>query len=236
MSADPYAALGGFLTAYEADRLAAALADGDSTGQALKEVHAARRGEAQRLLAAADLGAHRRDLSVPVLRAVAGARAVRTVVTPVWTMPGASATSGRLTRETQRLIGDARMSVVCSSYNFGPGSQMWTALRDASCRPGVTVIVYVDAAHGSPEAVAVHLPRATVYRTAARPGAPLVHHAKFIVIDRALTLLTSANFSYNAENTNIELGLLVHDTALAESIESQLRSKHGILEAYSQVD
>jgi phosphatidylserine/phosphatidylglycerophosphate/cardiolipin synthase-like enzyme len=229
VSADPYVALGRFFTAHEADRVAAALDDGDSTGQALKEVHAARRVEAQQLVAAANLGAHRRDVSVAVLRAVAGARAVRTSITPVWTMPGAEASSGRLTRETQRLIDDARMSVVCSSYNFSPRSQMWTALRDASARPGVTVTVYVDATNGSPDAVARQIPRATVYRTAARPGSLLVHHAKFIIIDQTLTLLTSANFSYNAENSNIELGLLVHDNSLAESIESQLRGKHGVL-------
>jgi len=35
--------------------------------------------------------------------------------------------------------------------------------------------------------------------------------------------------SYRAENSNIELGLLVHDTALASSIESTMRDKHGVL-------
>jgi phosphatidylserine/phosphatidylglycerophosphate/cardiolipin synthase-like enzyme len=65
----------------------------------------------------------------------------------------------------------------------------------------------------------------------ALPGTrrPLVSHAKFIIIDRAVTLLTSANFSYPAENTNVELGLLVQDTALASAIESTMRDKHGIL-------
>lgn len=63
------------------------------------------------------------------------------------------------------------------------------------------------------------------------PGSakPLVSHAKFIVIDRTLTLLTSANFSYSAENSNVELGLLVHDTELATSIESLMRDQHGVL-------
>jgi phosphatidylserine/phosphatidylglycerophosphate/cardiolipin synthase-like enzyme len=50
-----------------------------------------------------------------------------------------------------------------------------------------------------------------------------------VIIDRALVLPTSANFSHSAENTNIELGLLVADTALAESIESLMRDKHGVL-------
>jgi PLD-like domain len=236
MTAEPYEALGAFLTAYEAERLALVLAAGGTVTRALREVHAARRAEAGRLLAAADLGRHRPDASVAVLRAIAGARAVRGTVTPVWTMPGAEATAGRLTSEARRLIDDARMSIVCSSYNFTANSRMWTALRAASARPGVAVTVYLDAAVGTPHAVAANLPWATVYRTMPLPGAdrPVVSHAKFVVVDRALVLLSSANFSHNAEHSNIELGLLVHDTALAGSIESLLRSKHGTL--YERVD
>ncbi|PWU61859.1 cardiolipin synthase [Micromonospora globispora] len=176
-------------------------------------------------------GAEHRDDSVAVLRAIAGARAVRTAITPVWTMPGVEATTGRLTSEAQRIIDDARMSIVCSSFNFTPHSGMWTALENAAARPGLSVTVYLDAHAGSPAAVAAHLPKATVLRTLTLTGGhqPLVSHAKFIVVDRAITLLTSANFSYSAENTNIELGLLVHDTNLAKSIETLMRSKHGIL-------
>lgn len=231
MNSEPFEALGAFLTAFEADKLAAVLRAGDTTAQALKEVNATRRAEAKRLLAEADLGHHRVEMSVAVLRAIAGARSVQTTITPVWTMPGAEAKIGRLTGEALRLIDEARMSVVCSSYNFTPYSQMWIALKDASERPGMSVTVYLDADKGTPEAVAAQLPSATVYRTKILPGAlrPLVSHAKFVVIDRALVLLTSANFSYNAENTNIELGLLVRDTALAASIESVMRSKHGLL-------
>lgn len=236
MTTEPYAALGAFLTAYEAERLALVLAAGETINRALREVHPARRDEARRLLLAADLGPHRADASVAVLRAIAGARAVRGTVTPVWTMPGVEATTGRLTSEARRLIDDARMSIVCSSYNFTPGSHMWMALREASSRPGVAVTVYLDATVGTPDAVAANLPRATVYRTRPHPGTdrPVVSHAKFVIIDRALVLLTSANFSQNAEHSNIELGLLVHDTALAGSIETLLRSKHGVL--YERVD
>jgi phosphatidylserine/phosphatidylglycerophosphate/cardiolipin synthase-like enzyme len=108
---------------------------------------------------------------------------------------------------------------------------MWMALREAADRPGVSVTVYLDAREGSATTVAQHLARATVYRTLTLPGArrPLVSHAKFVIIDRTITLLTSANFSYPAEHTNIELGLMVHDSALASSIESTMRDKHGTL-------
>ncbi|SCL20596.1 PLD-like domain-containing protein [Micromonospora pallida] len=235
MSTDPHTELGAFLTAYEAQRLATVLQAGGTTGQALKEVHAARRSEVKRLLTAAKVGVEHRDNSVAVLRAIAGARAVRTAITPVWTMPGVEATTGRLTSEAQRIIDDARMSIVCSSFNFTPHSGMWPALKNAAARPGLSVTVYLDAHAGSPAAVAAHLPKATVFRTLTPPGGrhPLVSHAKFIVVDRAVILLTSANFSYSAETNNIELGLLAHDTNLATSIETLMRSKHGIL--YEQV-
>ncbi|GIE91562.1 phospholipase D-like domain-containing protein [Actinoplanes regularis] len=146
-------------------------------------------------------------------------------------MPGPHATIGRLTSEAQRIIDDARMSIVCSSFNFTPHSAMWRSLQAAATRPSLSVTVYVDATAGSPAAVAAHLPKATVLRTLTVPGAikPFVSHAKFIVVDHVVTLLTSANFSWSAENTNIELGVLIHDTILAESIESLLRSKHGLL-------
>ena len=54
-------------------------------------------------------------------------------------------------------------------------------------------------------------------------------HAKFIVVDHEVLLLTSANFSFSAENRNIEFGLLVRDSALAKSVESTMTSKHGTL-------
>jgi phosphatidylserine/phosphatidylglycerophosphate/cardiolipin synthase-like enzyme len=168
---------------------------------------------------------------VAVLRAIAGARSIRTTITPVWTMPGPQTSMGRLTGEVLRLIDAARISVTCSSYNFSPYSSMWTALRDASQRPDLAVTVYVDASAGTPQQVADHLRNATVFQTITPPRKtkPLVSHAKFVVIDHAVVLTTSANFSHNAENSNIELGLLVHDTALAESIEHTMRVQHGQL-------
>ena len=97
---------------------------------------------------------------------------------------------------------------------------MWDALKEASEQPGVAVRVYVDADKGDPAGVKARLPRATVYRSAQLPdGRVVVSHTKFIVVDDELVLLTSANFSYSADNRNIEFGLLIHDSGLAASIE-----------------
>ncbi|MFC7532490.1 DISARM system phospholipase D-like protein DrmC [Actinoplanes sp. GCM10030250] len=236
MPNDPYAALGAYLDGTEAARLAAALREGWHTSKALEEVGRSRRDTATTLLKTAGLGHTNPALSSAVLQAIAGARGPRpdgtigrATVTPVWTMPGAGARTGRLTSEARRMVEQARTSVVCSSYNFAAGSEMWALLREASERPGVTVRLYLDTATGQPSKAAADLPQVTVWGTQPRPGdsKPVTNHAKFVIVDRALILLTSANFSYNAEHRNIELGLLVHDTALAASIENELTAQHG---------
>ncbi|GAA4301202.1 hypothetical protein GCM10023162_02280 [Klenkia terrae] len=107
---------------------------------------------------------------------------------------------------------------------------MWSELALAAGRPGVAVTVYIDASKADAVAVQKQLAGATVYRSSELDsGQKVVSHAKFVVVDHQLVLLTSANFSYSAENRNVEFGLLLHDSGLAESIESVMTSKHGSL-------
>lgn len=227
---NPLAALGEYLTAGEAEALAALFEAGEHTVHALRSVSAARRERVSQLLSAAELGHTEPALSAAVLRAIAGAKSVHRQLDPVWTMPGNEATIGHLTSEFHRVVSGARVSVTCATYNFSANSNMWDALKTASEQAGVTVCVYVDADKGNPSAVKAQLPRATVYRSAQLPdGSPIVSHTKFIVVDHEVVLLTSANFSYNAENRNIEFGLLIQDNGLATSIESTMASKHGSL-------
>lgn len=230
MHSDPFAALGEFLTASEAEGVAVQLAMGQHVTKALGAVSAPRREKARGLLTAAGLGHTEVERSVAVLQAVAGAKAVHRDLTPVWTMPGNEAKIGHLTGEFHRLIRNARQSVTCATYNFEKSSKMWTVLRESSEQPGVTVTVYVDGDKADSVNIKAHLKGATVYRSAALPtGKPVVSHAKFVVIDHEMMLLTSANFSFSAENRNIEFGLLVQDSALAKSVESTMASKHGTL-------
>jgi phosphatidylserine/phosphatidylglycerophosphate/cardiolipin synthase-like enzyme len=60
-------------------------------------------------------------------------------------------------------------------------------------------------------------------------GIPIVSHTKFINVDHEIVLLTSANFSFNAENRSVEFGLLIRDSGLAVSIESTMTGKRGSL-------
>lgn len=230
MSSEPFVELGHFLTATEAAAIAAQLSAGQLTSVALREVNQARREEAKRLLAAAGLGHTNVEVSLPILQSIAGAKAARRDITPVWTMPGNEAEVGHLTSEFHRLVSGARLSVTCATYNFEQSSQMWSALEAACEQPGVGVTVYVDALTSDPEKVKTRLPRATVYRSRVLAnGQRVVSHAKFVVVDREILLVTSANFSYSAEKRNIEFGLLVRDANLCDSVEAAMASKHGTL-------
>jgi phosphatidylserine/phosphatidylglycerophosphate/cardiolipin synthase-like enzyme len=48
-----------------------------------------------------------------------------------------------------------------------------------------------------------------------------VLHAKTVVVDGRWTLLTSANFTEAAHERNIEAGVVIDDTKLAERVERQ---------------
>ncbi len=196
----------------------------------MREVRPARREEAKALMSAAGLGHGDVDRSLAVLYAIAGAKSLSHQLTPVWTMPGNEATIGHLTGEFHRLVQAARQSVTCATYNFEPTSQMWTALRAVAELPGVAVTVYIDDDRADGEKIKGQLGRAAVYRSATLPnGQQVVSHAKFVVIDHEVLLITSANFSFSAENRNVEFGLLVHDAGLAHSVEATMASKHGTL-------
>ncbi|TYB43940.1 DISARM system phospholipase D-like protein DrmC [Actinomadura chibensis] len=230
MTSNPQSALGEYLTAGEAAGLAIQLSSGQHVVKALGAISVSRRDRVRELLKAAQIGHADPERSAAVLHAIAGAKAVPHDLVPVWTMPGNEATTGHLTGEFHRLVQAARQSVTCATYNFEPTSQMWTVLRHASEQPGVAVTVYVDGAIADMTTVKAQLPRATIYKSATLPdGRQIVSHAKFVIIDHQILLLTSANFSYSAENRNIEFGLLVRDSALAGAVEATMTSKHGTL-------
>lgn len=230
MPSDPYSALGEYLTASEATGLAVQLSTGQHVIKALGTINASRRERVRELLAAGGLGHTEVNRSVAVLHAIAGAKAVHRDLTPVWTMPGNEAQVGHLTGEFHRIVQAAGQSVTCATYNFEPTSQMWTVLKQASQQPGVVVTVYIDGDKTDAAKVKARLPLATVYESAVLPnGKQIVSHAKFVIIDHEVLLLTSANFSFSAENRNIEFGLLVRNSALAESVEASMTSKHGSL-------
>lgn len=236
-SASPALRLGALLTGTEAREIADHLRDGDTLTAALRVIVPGRRPEVRSLLSgvlSADRGA-----VVGVLRAIEGARSAPTTVDPLWTMPGHLAQHGRLTHSVTNLVDNARHSVVCSTFNFQRSSGLWKALRQAAQRPEISMKVYVDTHAADSERqrgwspttdeVAAHLKPAIVLRTKSFDGRQVRNHSKFISIDHRFLLVTSANFSWSAENANLEFGLLVDNPNLAESVERELRNAEDLL-------
>lgn len=230
--ADAPRQLGRLLTGTEAKGIADRLTDGDTLTAALKVVPVGQRAEIRRLLegAAGDGGA--RHQQVLVLRAIEGARALPTTLSPLWTMPGHLVQSGPLTTSVTRLVDSARHAITCSTFNFQRSSALWTSLRAAAQRDAVAVRVYMDTRaadgggqHWSPSTaeVAGHLAPAEVWRTKKFDGGYVRNHAKFLAVDHHLLLVTSANFSWSAENNNVEFGVLIDSPNLTEAVERELR-------------
>jgi phosphatidylserine/phosphatidylglycerophosphate/cardiolipin synthase-like enzyme len=229
-------ALGAFLTGAEASAVAARLQNGESFTGASAAIESSRRPEAAELMTTAGLR-QSPDMLVAVLRAVAGARSAATSVSTLWTMPGHLAQSSPLTTSLTQLVKAARSSVVCSTFNFQETSGLWIALRDAASRPEIAMRVYVDA-HASngvsgPDAarIAANLRPGVVLRTRAFQAKTGRNHAKFLCVDHRFLVVTSANFSWSAEYGNVELGVMLDNPNVAESVEREMRgAEHSIYE------
>lgn len=225
---DPARKLGALLTGTEAREIADHLADDDTLTASLRVVPGGRRAEIRLLLAGID-----RAAMIAVLRAIEGARSAPTTVDPLWTMPGHLAQHGRLTQSVTYLVNSARYSVICSTFNFQRSSGLWKALRRAAQRPEITMKVYLDTdaadagprRPGSPttDEVAAHLHPALILRTKRFDGRQVRNHSKFLSIDHRFLLVTSANFSWSAENANLEFGVVIDNRNLADAIERELR-------------
>jgi phosphatidylserine/phosphatidylglycerophosphate/cardiolipin synthase-like enzyme len=225
--------LGGLLTATEARGIADRIVDGDTLSVALRAVSSARRAEVRTLLEALD-GA---DVAC-TLYAVEGSRSTVTQLEPLWTMPGHLAQSGPLTSSAPYLVDNARISVTCSTYNFQKSSAMWLALARAAARAEIAVRVYIDTNAADLESngwtpttadVAAHLHPAPVLRTKFFDGAYVRNHAKFLAIDHRFLLVTSANFSWSAEQGNVEFGVLIDNPNLSDAVERELREAEDVL-------
>lgn len=226
--------LGKLLTGTEAGLLADRLAAGDTMTSALRAVASGNRAVVRSLLLNGSTASR-----VAVLRAVEGALATTTAVTPLWTMPGHLVRGGPLTASVPHLVASARQSITCSTYNFQRSSGLWPALRQAAARPELAVRVYLDAeaaGRGAPTAseVVAHLWPAVVLRTKRFDGAGVRNHAKFLAIDHRFLLVTSANYSWSAERGNVEFGVLIDDRKLTESVERELRNAENVL--YEEVE
>ncbi len=164
----------------------------------------------------------------------------------VWSGPEVPGLHARDTRRVfEELLGSAERSVWASTYAFFDGPRAFQVLAqrmDAKPSVRVTLLLNIQRKRGDTTA-ADHLVRkfadrfwSTDWPGTSRPGVfydpralepdgPAgVLHAKAVVIDEEVVFVTSANLTEAALDRNIELGLLVRDSALAQNVSTHFRT------------
>jgi phosphatidylserine/phosphatidylglycerophosphate/cardiolipin synthase-like enzyme len=130
----------------------------------------------------------------------------------------------------------ARRHVLLAGYSFDRGAELFAPLHAVMRDHGVTVDLFLDLGQLE-EALHAHAllvlfdaqmwpfgpPRPRIYydpRTAS-PHARTSLHAKCLVVDHEVSLITSANFTDRGRTRNLEAGVLIEDRDLATSLEQQ---------------
>lgn len=160
-------------------------------------------------------------------------------VRPVWTGPDAGNPVRLTASVVAEVISGARERLLLLSFTSYKVPQVMDALGVAAAG-GVDVDIVLDRAIDNPD----HLRFDEASRFAALDGVRVWHwptdqrppeggtlHAKAVVADGRVALVTSANLTGRALSDNIELGLLVHDAATAGEITAHVTGlmREGIL-------
>jgi cardiolipin synthase A/B len=132
----------------------------------------------------------------------------------VWTGPGSSVTTSRLTAATvTELINEARREILLVSYATRTEPAIHAALAAAASR-GVEITLLAENPADNPAytAVGVPFPELAAIRlrwpASKRPPRAALH-AKIIVVDDQIALVTSANLTNRAMEANLECGILI---------------------------
>lgn len=178
------------------------------------------------------------------IRSLQSASARRNLPELVWSGPEAKGVHTRQTRQVfEGLIDHAEHSVWISTYAYFNGPEAFKRLAQRmEDAPGLSVRILMNL---SPDKREDGTPAERVTRFARRfwkndwpgqrrpnvfydprslePDHNAVLHAKALVCDDKHLLITSANLTESAFDRNFELGLLVHDEALARAAASQFQ-------------
>lgn len=181
-----------------------------------------------------------------VLRAVLEERAAtpETQLELVWSGPNHLHNQTRNTGVVVReLFRQAKTSVLIGGCYFSNGEKIFKPLHAAMRDDGVKAKFCLDLSHWNRSSDA--LAPETLAKSAARLflkshwpfGAPLPElyydprsfekdaasllHAKCVVIDGKISLVTSANFTRSGQGNNLEVGVQIHEAAFSTRLEAQ---------------
>ena len=154
----------------------------------------------------------------------------------VWTGPDSGITTSRLTAATvTELISEACTEILLVSYATRTEPAIHAALADAASR-GVEITLLAENPADNPAYTATGVPFPELAAIRLRwpaskrpPGAAL--HAKIIVVDDRIALVTSANLTSRAMETNLECGILIRGGPQPRAIRNHITGlqAHGYL-------
>lgn len=145
----------------------------------------------------------------------------------VWTGPQSTITTSRLTAAViASLIAEAERELLLVSYATQTEPTAAAALQAASQR-GVEITIVAERAADNPHysGAGAPFPGLTARRLSwpadrRAPGAAL--HAKLIVIDATVALITSANMTSRAMEANLECGVLIRGGATPAAVRNHI--------------
>jgi phosphatidylserine/phosphatidylglycerophosphate/cardiolipin synthase-like enzyme len=160
----------------------------------------------------------------------------------VWTGPDTPASVARDTRVVLRqLFADAHREVIVVGYCFDHGERILEPLHAAMRHRGVRCSIVLDVPRVEPSKRGDEVARKTAERFLADnwpfgPPVPALYydprcadpsifasvHAKCVVVDGSMALVSSANFTDRGQSRNIEVGVLVTGPAFAGLLQRQL--------------
>lgn len=165
----------------------------------------------------------------------------------VWTGPDTHASQARDTAVVVReLFQSARRSVLVAGFAFDHADEILSPLHRVMREHGVEASFFVDLSQyanpqlpGDPAQAAADTflarnwpfgdPRPALYFDPrnADPRTRVSLHAKCVVVDEQRALVTSANFTDRGQTRNLELGVLIEDSAFARQVVEQWRGLAG---------
>lgn len=192
------------------------------------------------------LGDVNRTAALMAIEAVLNERRVSGTVPPqlVWTgtSPGKDARDTRVL--LKELFSSAKKSVLVAGYSFDHGEELFAPLHKAMSERGVKTRFYINIEQEAGQTI---VPREAVNRQIERflqqnwpfgEPFPMIFfderiltegiyaslHAKCVVVDERIALVTSSNFTDRGQRRNVEVGVLLEDSGFASSLATNFQT------------
>lgn len=170
-----------------------------------------------------------------ILLGINAAREATPRPTVLMTIPNYGGKTTKQTRSFAEVVGGAQRSLVCMTYNFQKSTQYFDELKGLAVKDGFELEIYVDGRLAREESksrknsssmtldeIRWNFPNAHIFASKKDGENWITSHAKVFIVDGVKAFITSANFSKSAENSNVEIGVLIEDVSTARQILDQL--------------